>query len=105
MKPTAPAQPLFSFLPTVVPQGDGSFVVRPGRPVQWVSIQQAADYLQVDDSTIRRWIAEGVLPEKITDPKTKAVTQVLRKRSPKLWELNLPVVEQLKEHWTNTALR
>ena len=52
----------FVFPPIVTPQGDGSYVLRPGKPVhgpEYLTVQQVADKLQLDDSHVRDLIEEG----------------------------------------------
>jgi hypothetical protein len=52
----------FFFTPIVVPQGDGSFVVKPGKPTvgrKKLLIAAAADRAGVSEDTIRRLLDAG----------------------------------------------
>ena len=40
-----------------------------GRPRRWASIGEAAEYMHVGRSTIRGWVAEGLLPAYRVGPK------------------------------------
>lgn len=93
-------QPTFGFIPAVsTPQGDGSYIVRPGRPVDWMPTTAATRCLRLGSSTLRRWIDEGKLPAALPDG-----TPVFRKLTPKKWEFNVPALIQIKDRWTREAL-
>ncbi len=49
--------------PVVVPHGDGSLTVKPGRPVTRLTALQLASHFGVDRDTIYRWRQEGIIPE------------------------------------------
>jgi excisionase family DNA binding protein len=52
----------------IIPQGDGSFVVKPGKPVEWLSPAQFARQFGLDRSTIYRAIREGTIPSEFVEP-------------------------------------
>lgn len=59
--------PIFG-LPTVVPQGDGSMVVRPGKPVLWLTPAQFAAQVGLSADTVRRYIHSGtVIPSHLVE--------------------------------------
>ena len=60
-KKLSPAQVLLSWFPTISPQGDGSVIVRPGKPVAEMTVTQAARYLGVHKSSVYRLIDQGDL--------------------------------------------
>ena len=62
----------FSFTPVVVPQGDGSFLVKPGKPVigrKKVLIAIAAERAGVSEDTIRRLLDAGMLEGEQPSPR------------------------------------
>lgn len=60
-----PAQDSFSFGPAeVTPRGDGSYLVRPGKPVQWLWVKEAARLHRVSADAIRDWITAGLVTGK-----------------------------------------
>jgi len=61
IKPTFTLPVAFS-APTVIPQGDGSVKVLPGKPVQWLTSKQVATHFGLSQSTIYRCIEDGTLP-------------------------------------------
>ena len=93
------AAPKFVLIPQQVPLPGGEFRLLPGKPVQWAGSRLAAQYLGVDGSTLRKWIADGTLPKKF---KGEAV---YRRRGVKFWEFNLPVVDLIKERWMQTPVQ
>lgn len=50
-----PGQGTFAFVPQVLPRGDGSYVVTPGRPQEWVTIREAAALCRMEESAVRKW--------------------------------------------------
>jgi excisionase family DNA binding protein len=50
-----------TFLPTAVPQGDGSIVVRPGKPLDRLTLRQAAKRAGCSRNTIYRLYHAGIL--------------------------------------------
>ena len=46
---------------TSTPQGDGSFIVRPGRPVARLTPTQLASVFGVDRDSVYRWIDDGTI--------------------------------------------
>lgn len=51
----------FTFQPTVTAQGDGSFVIRPGKPVEKLSLRQAARKTGLSRTTIYRLYDAGFI--------------------------------------------
>jgi len=51
--------------PVIVPQGDGSYLVRPGKPVDWLSVRQFAQAVGLSPSSVRRYIGTECLPEEM----------------------------------------
>jgi excisionase family DNA binding protein len=47
---------------TVIPQGDGSFVVRAGKPVAWLKPRELAAHLRISPRTVYKLIEEGTIP-------------------------------------------
>lgn len=57
MKKESPQQITFGFTATIVPQGDGSFLVKPGKPTIGrvkLTIAQAAERAKLSEDTLRR---------------------------------------------------
>lgn len=53
-----------AFSPTLIPQGDGSFLVKPGKPTigrRKLLIRQAAELAKVSEDTIRRLLDAGLI--------------------------------------------
>lgn len=60
-QPDHPLLPLF--IPVVqIPQGDGSVLIKPGRPVEWLTPKQFALQVGLSADTIRRKIGTPALP-------------------------------------------
>lgn len=60
-----PAQMTFDVIlgpPSVLPVGDGGYIIKPGRPIARLTTAQAAAQIGVSASSIRRYIAEGLIP-------------------------------------------
>jgi excisionase family DNA binding protein len=56
-------QALFSFAaPIVLPQGDGSYIVRSGKPVSEVTASQAAEMLGISRCSIYKILERGDIP-------------------------------------------
>lgn len=68
-----PAQLTFAVFapPVLIPQGDGSFIVRPGRPMIELSPREFGQQFDVDRDSIYRWIQEGLIPEAFVSFKGK----------------------------------
>ena len=60
-KKKSSAEILLSWFPTITPQGDGSVIVRPGKPVAEMTVTQAAKFMGCDPSSIRRLLYKGYL--------------------------------------------
>jgi excisionase family DNA binding protein len=57
-------QPSFTIPAVIVPQADGSYWVRPGRPVfdnDWVTTRRAAKMLGLSQGYVRRLVEQGLL--------------------------------------------
>lgn len=86
------AQLSFTFGATIVPRGDGSFVVQPGRPVQRVTVAQAARELGCSVATVYRLRDEGLLQaERISPHKTLILAESIHAhraavRDPEFWD-------------------
>lgn len=83
---------LFSFAaPICTPRGDGSFVVKPGRPVSRLTVAQAAARAGVSVWTIYRLINEGYLkadrpsPGRIVVDSESLEQHLLVTRDPEYW--------------------
>jgi hypothetical protein len=50
-----------TYLPTAVPQGDGSLVIRPGKPLEKLTLRQAAKRAGCSRTTIYRLWDAGIL--------------------------------------------
>lgn len=55
------SQCLFSFLTTTIPHGDSSYIVKPSKPVQDLTVRDAAGLLRVSVSSVYRLVDEGRL--------------------------------------------
>ena len=64
-----PAQITFAFAPSVVPQGDGSFLVKPGRPVSRLTVAEAARTIGRSKWTVYRLYAAGLISGERTSPR------------------------------------
>jgi hypothetical protein len=69
VSPTPAGQLSFGFVPEVIPQGDGSFRVSPGRPVCKVTVRVAARLAGVSIHTIYRLRDAGLLRGERLSPK------------------------------------
>lgn len=68
-RPDDPNQTRFSFAAAVViPQGDGSFVVKPGRPLEWLTPAQFAAHFGLEKSAAYRAIQDGTIPAQFVEP-------------------------------------
>ena len=56
-----PLLPLFFLHPVVIPQGEDTFLVKPGKPVATLTIAEAARELRVHRDTVYRLYHTGVL--------------------------------------------
>ena len=43
----------------IIPRGDGSFILKPAKPTQWLWAREAAKQCRVSSRTIIRWIESG----------------------------------------------
>ena len=74
--------------PVVLPQGDGSVKVLPGRPVQWLTAKQVASIFGSSESSVYRWIDCGDIPPECVD-----LIGVRKKR------IRADAVERARETW------
>lgn len=88
----AAVKTLWSWFPIVTPQGDGSFHVRPSKPVSHMSIKQSAAYLNISPSSVYRLVDEGVIPAerplrgKILIAVSDLEAHKERSRDPEFWQ-------------------
>lgn len=56
------------FIPTVqIPQGDGSVLVKPGRPVGWLTPKQFGQQVGLSADSIYRAVGSDSLPERFVE--------------------------------------
>lgn len=48
---------------TCIPRGDGSFIVRTGKPLARLTVRQLSSRLGVSARTVYRYIEQGVIPD------------------------------------------
>ena len=48
-------QTQFAFIPQVLPRGDGSFIVTPGKPQEWLWLKDAAKLCGMTNCGVRKW--------------------------------------------------
>jgi hypothetical protein len=53
----------------LLPRGDGSFVLKPGKPEQWLWTQDAAKAYGVSQKTIVRWWSKGFITGRRVGPR------------------------------------
>lgn len=88
--PAAPATLSFS-APVCLPQGDGSFLIKPGRPVLKITVKQAAARAGVSVWTIYRLIEGGFIeaghpsPGRITVVSESLEKHLATARDPEFW--------------------
>ena len=86
-----PAQILFAFVPSVTPQGDGSFIIRPGKPRRLLTVLEAALRAHCSTDTIYRLIDFGLVeferpsPRKILVIAESLEEHLARTRDPEFW--------------------
>lgn len=61
----SPAPQMAFAAPIILPQGDGSVKVMPGKPVPWLTVAQVASHFGLSPSTIYRCIDDGTLPPEL----------------------------------------
>ncbi len=67
-KPIA-ANAAFSFAPpTLIPQGDGAFLIKPGKPVREMTVMQAMLFLGVGRTSMYELIYAGFIPHRRPTP-------------------------------------
>lgn len=64
-----PGQTLLPLLiPTVqIPQGDGTYLIKPGKPIQWLTVKQFAAQVGLGPDAIYRKIGSDALPESFVE--------------------------------------
>ena len=89
--PKAP-EPVMSrplLIPTIqIPQGDGSVLVKPGRPVEWLSPKTFGQYVGLSADSIYRKIGEPCLPE-----------EFVRYNGPRKIQIRSDAVEHFTRYW------
>lgn len=87
----SPDQVTFSFIPQMVPQGDGTFVVKPGRPTQKLTVRQAAQVANCSVATIYRLLDAGLIqgdrpsPRKVAIYASSLEEHLAKTRDPEFW--------------------
>jgi hypothetical protein len=77
--------------PVVTPRGDGSYVVSPGKPVQWLSVRQMQVMLGVGKTQSYQYVEEGLVesrrpaPHKIQVAAESVQRLAERIRDPEFW--------------------
>ena len=56
----------------VLPRGDGSFVVQPGKPKAMLTPEEFSKFLGVTAISIRRYIYDGTIPPEFVEARGKA---------------------------------
>jgi AcrR family transcriptional regulator len=51
----------------LIPQGDGTYLVKPGRPVERLTIAQFADRIGLSRPSIQRYLGSACLPERFLE--------------------------------------
>lgn len=78
--------------PQRIPQGDGAYLIKPGRPVEMVTVRQACEMLGLKKTAVYTLIAMGELPVECPAPKktlipAEAIERHRAKtRDPEYWE-------------------
>jgi hypothetical protein len=90
--PNETVQPLLPlFIPTIqIPQGDGSILVKPGKPVAWLNPKQFGEQVGLSPDAIRRKIGSEALPERF-----------IEYAGPKLIRIRADALEHFREHYRN----
>jgi len=77
------------FFPTVqIPQGDGSVLVKPGRPVAWLTPKQFAQLVGLSPDTICRHVGSACLPE-----------QFVEYNGPRKIRIRVDGLDHFREYW------
>lgn len=72
MKKESPDQFSFNFAPEIIPQGNGTFLVRPGKPIpgrKKLTIAEAAEQSRLSEDTIARLYNSGILEGEKPSPR------------------------------------
>jgi len=87
MREAHPELPLF--IPAIqVPQGDGSVLVKPGRPVAWLTPAQFGREVGLGPDAIYRKIGSAALPESFVDY-----------AGPRKIRIRADALEHFRQHW------
>ncbi|MBN9693937.1 MAG: hypothetical protein J0M24_27150 [Verrucomicrobia bacterium] len=77
------------FIPTVqIPQGDGSVLVRPGKPIEWLTVKQFGQQVGLKEDSIYRKIGSDALPERFVDY-----------AGPRKYRIRADAIEHFRQHW------
>lgn len=60
----------------VIPRGDGTFILKPRKPVEWVRTSEAARQCSVSEKTIIRWIQAKRIDGRRVGPRIWQVSAV-----------------------------
>ena len=53
--------------PVRIPQGEGSFLIKPGKPLTRLTLKQFAAEIGVNDESVRRYIHAGIVPANLVE--------------------------------------
>ena len=53
---------------TITPRGDGTYVVKVGKPKQWLTTREAARVCGISQDTIARWCRDGLITARRMGP-------------------------------------
>jgi excisionase family DNA binding protein len=53
----------------IIPKGDGSYVLKPNKPTEWLSVLQVAKECGVTRQTVCNWIKSGAVQARRVGPK------------------------------------
>lgn len=54
-----PEDPIISLTGDIISRGDGSFIIKPRKPVEWLWVREVAKDCRVCSKTVIRWIDKG----------------------------------------------
>lgn len=95
MKRESPNQTTFHFEPTIIPRGDGTFMVNPGKPIpgrEKLTVAEAAVESKLSEDTVLRLYDCGMLegerpsPRKIFIYKDSLDAHIKRTRDREFWD-------------------
>jgi predicted DNA-binding transcriptional regulator AlpA len=97
-----PGQMFFCFTGTMEARGDGTYVLKPGRPRMEISAAEVAHVMGVHRNTVYAYAECGILTARRPSPSrmvfsTQEVEEVMRKTlDPEFWERNGKVLRDLR---------